>query len=72
MGMERLLASIWSESDVYEHDRIVDETGIFLSFRAKNENYSLSFVIISSPEKAIKTAEDDMHERYRERREIEM
>jgi hypothetical protein len=27
------------------------------------DNYSLSFVIISSPEKAIKTAEDDMHER---------
>lgn len=37
--------------------------GNFLELSWKNDNYSLSFVIISSPEKAIKTAEDDMYER---------
>lgn len=35
----------------------------FLWIEEKNDSYSLSFVIISSPEKAIKTAEDDMHGR---------
>lgn len=49
-------------SGVYEHDEISDEERIFVSF-GKNEKCSLSFVIISSPEKAIKMAEDDMHER---------
>jgi hypothetical protein len=68
---ERLLVCIWSEWCLWTWQNRRRKRNSFWVERRKNDNYTLNFVIISSPEKAIKTAEDRMHERYRSR-EIEM